>query len=252
MRGRRWRRGSSPSSGSSGRWTLPTCGPTIRTIPISSGSSGACRSAEGRALRVAVNTHVEPWRVVSVFFDRDIRGHTMKLHVDREADALYLRLDDSVIVESAEVSPGVVLDYKRLQRGRGRRDAPPLQALPGPQALGARVRDRLGLASVAGDPRGAPRPSLEDQRQAQRPLRHGLHRGGPALLRADQGERPVCRGGAQPGPCEPPRQVRARHRGDERAADEGERRHRDPLPRRRPTSMTSPRTCWRARSAPRR
>ena len=35
----------------------------------------------------------------------------MKLHVDREADALYLRLDDSVIVESEEVSPGVVLDY---------------------------------------------------------------------------------------------------------------------------------------------
>lgn len=35
----------------------------------------------------------------------------MKLHVDKEADALYLRLDDSVIVESAEVSPGVVLDY---------------------------------------------------------------------------------------------------------------------------------------------
>ena len=35
----------------------------------------------------------------------------MKLHVDKEADALYLRLDDSGIVESAEVSPGVVLDY---------------------------------------------------------------------------------------------------------------------------------------------
>ena len=35
----------------------------------------------------------------------------MKLHVDKEADALYLRLDDSVIVESAEVSPGVMLDY---------------------------------------------------------------------------------------------------------------------------------------------
>ena len=35
----------------------------------------------------------------------------MKLRVDREADALYLRLDDSVIVESEEVSPGVVLDY---------------------------------------------------------------------------------------------------------------------------------------------
>ena len=35
----------------------------------------------------------------------------MKLHVDKEADALYLRLDDSDIVESEEVSPGVVLDY---------------------------------------------------------------------------------------------------------------------------------------------
>lgn len=35
----------------------------------------------------------------------------MKLHVDKKADALYLRLDDSAIVESAEVSPGVVLDY---------------------------------------------------------------------------------------------------------------------------------------------
>jgi uncharacterized protein YuzE len=35
----------------------------------------------------------------------------MKLHVDKEADALYLRLDDSTIVESEEVSPGVVLDF---------------------------------------------------------------------------------------------------------------------------------------------
>ena len=35
----------------------------------------------------------------------------MKLNVDKEADALYLRLDDSPIIESEEVSPGVVLDY---------------------------------------------------------------------------------------------------------------------------------------------
>ena len=35
----------------------------------------------------------------------------MKLNVDKDADALYLRLDDSPIVESEEVSPGVVLDY---------------------------------------------------------------------------------------------------------------------------------------------
>ena len=35
----------------------------------------------------------------------------MKCRVDREADALYLRLDDSAIVESEEVAPGVVLDF---------------------------------------------------------------------------------------------------------------------------------------------
>ena len=35
----------------------------------------------------------------------------MKLHVDKKSDALYLRLDDSAIIESEEVSPGVVLDY---------------------------------------------------------------------------------------------------------------------------------------------
>ena len=32
---------------------------------------------------------------------------TMKLSADKQADALYLRLDDSTIVESDEVSPGV-------------------------------------------------------------------------------------------------------------------------------------------------
>ena len=35
----------------------------------------------------------------------------MRLHVDKEADALYLRLDDSKIIESQEVAPSVILDY---------------------------------------------------------------------------------------------------------------------------------------------
>lgn len=35
----------------------------------------------------------------------------MKLKVDPEADALYLRLDDSRIIESEEVAPGIVLDF---------------------------------------------------------------------------------------------------------------------------------------------
>jgi uncharacterized protein YuzE len=35
----------------------------------------------------------------------------MRLHVDQQADALYLRLDESKIVASEEVSPGIVLDF---------------------------------------------------------------------------------------------------------------------------------------------
>lgn len=35
----------------------------------------------------------------------------MKLRVDKQADALHFLLDDSAIVESVEVAPGVVLDY---------------------------------------------------------------------------------------------------------------------------------------------
>lgn len=35
----------------------------------------------------------------------------MKLRIDKADDALYLRLDDSRIVESEEVAPGVVLDF---------------------------------------------------------------------------------------------------------------------------------------------
>jgi uncharacterized protein YuzE len=35
----------------------------------------------------------------------------MKIHFDEQADALYLRLDDSPILDSEEVSPGIVLDF---------------------------------------------------------------------------------------------------------------------------------------------
>lgn len=35
----------------------------------------------------------------------------MRLHVDHEADALYLRLDEGRVLESEQVAPGVVLDY---------------------------------------------------------------------------------------------------------------------------------------------
>jgi len=40
----------------------------------------------------------------------------MRLTVDEKAEALYLRLDDSSIVESEEVSPGVVLDFNEQEQ----------------------------------------------------------------------------------------------------------------------------------------
>lgn len=40
----------------------------------------------------------------------------MRVRVDRKSDALYFRLDESRIVESEEVRPGVVLDYDAENR----------------------------------------------------------------------------------------------------------------------------------------
>ncbi len=35
----------------------------------------------------------------------------MKVHFDQKSDALYFRLDDSEIIESEEVKPGIILDF---------------------------------------------------------------------------------------------------------------------------------------------
>ena len=40
----------------------------------------------------------------------------MKLKIDKEADALYFRLDEAAIVESEEVQPGVILDFDKENR----------------------------------------------------------------------------------------------------------------------------------------
>ena len=40
----------------------------------------------------------------------------MKLRVDEKADALYLRLDDSEITGSEEVSSGIVLDFNEANQ----------------------------------------------------------------------------------------------------------------------------------------
>ena len=42
----------------------------------------------------------------------------MRLGVDKEADALYLRLDDSKIIESEEVAPGSFSRLAKLRHGK--------------------------------------------------------------------------------------------------------------------------------------
>jgi uncharacterized protein YuzE len=40
----------------------------------------------------------------------------MRLKIDKENDALYLRLDEAEIVDSEEVQPGVILDFNKDNR----------------------------------------------------------------------------------------------------------------------------------------
>jgi uncharacterized protein YuzE len=40
----------------------------------------------------------------------------MRIKIDKESDALYFRLDESRIVESEEIRPGVILDYDEDDR----------------------------------------------------------------------------------------------------------------------------------------
>ena len=46
-------------------------------------------------------------------FSGHARDVEMRLKIDKENDALYLRLDETPIVESEEVEPGVILDFDK-------------------------------------------------------------------------------------------------------------------------------------------
>ncbi len=58
----------------------------------------------------------------------------MNVHFDEKADAVYLRLDDSKIVESEEVQPGIILDFNAQNH------------VVGVEIL--RVKDRVPLANL--------------------------------------------------------------------------------------------------------
>jgi len=66
----------------------------------------------------------------------------MKLTVDREADALYLDLDESPAAESEEISPGVILDYNAEGKVIG------IEMLYLSKRVGTEKLDRLQMETV--------------------------------------------------------------------------------------------------------
>ena len=58
-------------------------------------------------------------------------AESMRVRMDEGADALYIRFEESPIVESEEVSPGVILDFDRNGRVVGLEMLNVRQRLPG-------------------------------------------------------------------------------------------------------------------------
>ena len=77
---------------------------------------GNIGTAEGRR-RNALHDRDSQARAAVVECKRiPLEEATMRLKVDKESDALYFRLDESVVIESEEVQPGIVLDYDAENR----------------------------------------------------------------------------------------------------------------------------------------
>jgi uncharacterized protein YuzE len=66
----------------------------------------------------------------------------MKLNYDNQADALYLRLDDSKILESEEVAPGTILDFNEKNQVVG------VEMLSLSKRTGSRVPDLVELSGL--------------------------------------------------------------------------------------------------------
>lgn len=66
----------------------------------------------------------------------------MKLNYDNQADALYLRLDYSKILESEEVAPGIILDFNEKNQVVG------VEMLSLSKRTGARVLDLVELSGL--------------------------------------------------------------------------------------------------------
>jgi len=69
----------------------------------------------------------------------------MRVRTDEAADALYIRLEEAAIVESEEVSPGVILDFDEGGRVVGIEILNVRQRLPGAGPEAGRGRSGLSV-----------------------------------------------------------------------------------------------------------
>lgn len=95
-------------------WLLPSTPPKRHSETYATRSSltlsGASPSTGTEPLRVVYNHAVDPPPGRNGVLRPHPEGEAVKVRFDQEADALYLRLGDSRIVESEEVRPGLVVD----------------------------------------------------------------------------------------------------------------------------------------------
>jgi uncharacterized protein YuzE len=71
-------------------------------------------------------------RRFSIAMHQSQAGRTMKVNFDKESNALYIRFSDEKIEDTAEVRPGVMMDYDAKGRIVGLEILNASEALSGP------------------------------------------------------------------------------------------------------------------------
>ncbi|MEW6381601.1 MAG: DUF2283 domain-containing protein, partial [bacterium] len=82
-------------------------------------SSGPCRIGCSLRLCVSAGDRFPLCALCSLYIISLAYVSAIRLKIDEKNDALYFRLDESIIVDSEEIKPGVILDYDANENGVG-------------------------------------------------------------------------------------------------------------------------------------
>jgi len=96
--------------------TTPERTEVDRSDPALTHALGRIAEYEGRVLRVVYNFNRRSAAHCDCLLRPPAARQDMRIRYDEKVDALYLRLDDSKVVESEEVKPGIVLDFNAKKK----------------------------------------------------------------------------------------------------------------------------------------